>query len=127
MAIDCKSRMPSGVSIGAPDRNARAPRLLAQFLRELRRELFQFIDVLRLADERESQIPHLREIAIVNFQAFDRFEPAGKKIQHLAIELHPRDQDVSGQRANQRDRGPDRAAPSRDEMSDEGMKAHDKS
>ena len=51
---------------------------------KLRRELFQFIDVLRLADEREGQIANLGEIAIVNLQAFDRFESAREKIQHLA-------------------------------------------
>src|SRR5438128_9208348 len=65
--------------------NARAPWLIAQLLRKLWRELFQLINVSRLADERKSQSPNLREIAIVNFQAFNRFEPAGKEIQDLAI------------------------------------------
>ena len=107
--------------------DSRAPWLLAQSLGELGRELFQFINVLRLADEREGKRAHLAEVAIVNLKAFDRFEPAREKIQHLAIELHPRDQDVDRRGGNQRDRGPDRAAPLRDEMSDEGMQAHDKS
>ena len=106
--------------------DARAPGLLAQLLRELRRELFQLVDVLRLGDQRESQISHLCEIAIVNLQAFDRFESTRQKIQHFGVELHPRDQDVDRGCDNQRDRAPDRAAPLRDEMGDEGMKAHDK-
>ena len=67
--------------------DAGAPGLLPQLLRELGREIFQFVDVLRLGDERESQVPHLCEIAIVNFQAFDRFESTREKIQHLAVEL----------------------------------------
>src|SRR2546430_548129 len=51
--------------------NAGAPRLFPQLLRELRCELFQLINVGRLADERKSQSPKLREIPIVNLQAFD--------------------------------------------------------
>ena len=59
--------------------NSCAPRLFAKFLRELRCKLFQFIDVIRLANERESQVANLGEITIVNFQSFDRFEPAGRR------------------------------------------------
>ena len=106
--------------------NARAPWLLAQLFRKLRRELFQLINVGWLADEGEGQRPNLREITIVNFQAFNRFEPAGKEIQDLAIQVHPRNENVNRCRGNQRDRAPDGAAPSIDQISDERMKAHDK-
>src|SRR3954453_13984075 len=63
-----------------PGENAFAPWLLAESLRKLRRELFQFVDVARQADEREGQVAHLNEIAVVNLQAFDRFETAREQI-----------------------------------------------
>ena len=64
--------------------NASAPGLLPKCFGELRRKLLQPIDVFRLADERESELTDLREIAVVNFQAFDRFEAAREKIEHFA-------------------------------------------
>ena len=40
---------------------------MTQIVREYRRELFQFIDVGRIAKEGESEFAGLLEIAIVNF------------------------------------------------------------
>ena len=72
---------------GRAGKDAGAPRLSAQLLRELRPELFQFIDIVRLADQGKGQITDLSEITVVNFQSFDRFESAWEKIQHFAVEL----------------------------------------
>ena len=47
--------------------HACAPGLLAQFFREGRRELFQLVDIGRVAKERESKLPGLFKVAIVNF------------------------------------------------------------
>ena len=60
--------------------DARAPGLLAQALGEDRRKFLQLIDVVRLADQREGQLAGLGEIAIVNLQSLDRFEPAGRRL-----------------------------------------------
>ena len=47
--------------------HALAPGLMTQIVREYRRELFQFIDIGRMAKEGESEFASLLEIAIVNF------------------------------------------------------------
>ena len=49
-----------------------APRLLQQFVSENRRKSFQFIDIIRTANERESQFPGLLKLAIINFQSLYR-------------------------------------------------------
>ena len=47
--------------------HALAPGLMTQIVREYRRELFQFIDVGRIAKEGEREFAGLLEIAIINF------------------------------------------------------------
>ena len=47
--------------------HALAPRLMTQIVREYWRELFQSIDIGRIAKEGESEFAGLLEIAIVNF------------------------------------------------------------
>ena len=47
--------------------DACAPGLLPQFFCEDRRELFQLVDIARVAKERERELPGLLKVAIVNF------------------------------------------------------------
>ena len=55
-AIDCRSRTPSGVSIGEPARTRLHHGCWRNDSANCRREFLQLIDIVRLADERESQI-----------------------------------------------------------------------
>ena len=66
----------------------------------------------------------LCEIAIVNFQAFDRLESAREQIKDFGVQFHPGDEDVDRRRANQRHDRPDRGASLGDKFRDGGMKGH---
>ena len=85
-AIDCRSRIPSGVCIGEPARTRSAPRLFPQMFRENRRKFFQFIDVVRLTMQRECKLARLLKSAVVNFQSLHRAKFARKHVEHFAIE-----------------------------------------
>jgi hypothetical protein len=55
----------------------RAPGLLPQPFGKHRRELLQFIHVVRVALERERELPRLLKIAIVNLETLHRRKLAG--------------------------------------------------
>ena len=123
-AIDCKSRMPSGVSRGEPARTRVHHGCWRNDSANCGANSSSLSASCGLAEEREGQFADLSEIAVVDFQAFDRLEAARKKIEHLGVELHPRDENENGERgARSGDTQPDRAAPLRDKMADgmEGM------
>ena len=65
------------------------------------REFLQPIDVVRLADERESQLAGLGEVVVVNLQALDRFEFSREQIEHLGVERHARDENVEAERGHE--------------------------
>ena len=85
-AIDCRSRMPSGVSIGEPARTRSHHGCFRKCSAKTRGEIFQLIDVARLTLQCKRQLARLLEIAVVDFQSIHRAEFARKHIHHIAIE-----------------------------------------
>src|SRR5262245_58141910 len=67
--------------------HACAPRLLPQPFGEHWRELLQFIYVVRLALERERQLPCLLKIAIVNLETLHRRKLARQNVEDFRIKL----------------------------------------
>jgi len=85
-AIDCKSWTPSAVSIGTPARTRPAPRLMRR-RSAIAARIFQLIGVGRLADERKSQVAHLRRNHGCKLSVLDRFETARQQIQNFRIQF----------------------------------------
>ena len=67
--------------------HAYRPGLLSQSFGKDWSELVKFIYVIRLAQERERELPRLLEIAIVNLETLHRRKLAGQNVEDFGIEL----------------------------------------
>src|SRR5229473_765296 len=106
--------------------HAIAPRLLPQILRKYRPEFLQLIDVLRLATQSECQLTRLFEVAIVNFQTLDRLETFWEHVDHVGVELDPRDQNGEAGGCECCDAKPDEQASLRHDACDQITHPHNR-
>ena len=109
---------------GGAGEDALAPRLLTQSVGEQRRELFKLIDILRLAKQGKRKFARLFKVAIVNSQPLHRAKPGGEHVEHVGIELHPRDQDCETCGKQRNDAAPTKPAPSGDRFRNEITNPH---
>src|SRR5437870_8054495 len=116
-------RLEIADSIGRLHRRAReytrAPGLLPQFVGEHRRKFFQFLDIIRGTDQRESELPGLLKLAIVNFQACDRTKTRGQNVEHIGIKPQLGDEDCDASEREHGNAGPNEYAPLRNNLRDE--------
>src|SRR5436190_17783382 len=106
--------------------HARAPGLLSQSFGKHRRKLVQFIHVLRVALERERELPRLLKIAIVNLETLHRRKLAGQNIEDFGIKLQRRHKNCDAGNGQQSHAAPHQRASLGYGSGDEITNAHER-
>ena len=123
-----RDRLEIADSIGRLHRRAReytrAPGLLPQFVGEHRRKFFQLFDIRRGTNQRESELPGLLKLAIVNFQACDRTKTRGQNVEHIRIKPQLGDEDCDAAEREHGNAGPNERTPLRNNLRDEITNPH---
>src|SRR5947209_7003267 len=111
---------------GHPAEDAAAPRLFAEPLGKQWGEFLQFVDIVWLTDQREGEVADLGEVAVINLQAFDRFETSRQKVENFGIQFHPGHENTDRKGRNDGDGQPDHGSSSGNEVGNGGMECHGK-